>query len=140
MICFNLSDKEEKIAKAVVNAAYTIHKKLGPGLLESVYEVCFCYELEKVGFKARRQVPIPIIYENIVFTINTTPPNPPDVDIPVDDSYVKDELFVSGTTDDGVEKVIIYINANKVDSFDVSDGEYSGVIDISDYDAFFVNN
>ncbi|HDL17480.1 MAG TPA: hypothetical protein ENH29_00330 [Bacteroidetes bacterium] len=40
-----LSEKEEKIAKKIVDSAYTVHKRLGPDLLERVYEVCFCHEL-----------------------------------------------------------------------------------------------
>src|SRR4051812_15469830 len=43
------SEQEDKIGKAIVNAAYTVHKALGPGLLESIYEVCFCHELTKQG-------------------------------------------------------------------------------------------
>ena len=62
-----ISDEEEKIGKAVVDAAYTIHKTLGPGLLEKVYEVCFCHELSKKGFGVVRQVDIPIVYDGIVF-------------------------------------------------------------------------
>jgi len=46
-----ISQEEERIGKAVVNAAYTIHKELGPGLLEKVYEVCFSHELIKNGIK-----------------------------------------------------------------------------------------
>ena len=42
-----LSEREEIIAKKIVDAAYAVHKRLGPGLLEKVYEVCFCYELSK---------------------------------------------------------------------------------------------
>lgn len=40
-----ISPEEELIGKAIVNAAYTVHKELGPGLLEKVYEVCFCHVL-----------------------------------------------------------------------------------------------
>ncbi len=39
----------DEIATKIVDAAYTVHKALGPGLLENVYEVCFCHELEKRG-------------------------------------------------------------------------------------------
>ncbi|MDW7681149.1 MAG: GxxExxY protein, partial [bacterium] len=39
-----LSVREEYIATQIVDAAYTVHNKLGPGLLEKVYEVCFCHE------------------------------------------------------------------------------------------------
>ena len=56
-----LSDKEERIAKAIVEAAFAVHSTLGPGLLESVYEVCFCHELSKKGLSYRRQVDIPIV-------------------------------------------------------------------------------
>ncbi|MCH7764343.1 MAG: GxxExxY protein [Candidatus Marinimicrobia bacterium] len=62
-----LSEKEESIAKKIVDAAYTVHKVLGPGLLEKVYEVCFCHELSKKVLKYKRQVNVPIIYDGIVF-------------------------------------------------------------------------
>ena len=42
-----IENEIEYLAKEIVNIAYKIHSSLGPGLLESVYEVCFCYELEK---------------------------------------------------------------------------------------------
>jgi GxxExxY protein len=45
-----LSKEEEQIGKAIVNSAYIVHKELGPGLLEKVYEVCFCYVLSKNGY------------------------------------------------------------------------------------------
>jgi len=62
-----ISDKEERIAKAIVDAAYAVHSALGPGLLENVYEVCFCHELAKRGLSCRRQVVVPIIYDGITF-------------------------------------------------------------------------
>jgi GxxExxY protein len=57
----------EKIGKLVVDSAYTVHYNLGPGLLEKVYEVCFCHELLKRGLKYQRQVTIPIVYDNLQF-------------------------------------------------------------------------
>lgn len=62
-----LSEREESIGKQIVDGAYTVHKKLGPGLLEKVYEVCFCHELTKRGLDFRRQVDIPIVYDGVVF-------------------------------------------------------------------------
>jgi len=62
-----LSEREEYIAKQIVDAAYTVHKNLGPGLLEKVYEVCFCHELSKRGLQYKRQVNFPIIYDGIIF-------------------------------------------------------------------------
>jgi GxxExxY protein len=57
----------ERIAKLVVDAAYAVHYNLGPGLLEKVYEVCFCHELTKRGLSYQRQVDIPIVYDNHIF-------------------------------------------------------------------------
>lgn len=62
-----LSEREETLARKIVDSAYTVHKKLGPGLLERVYEVCFCHQLSKQGLKYQRQVDIPIVYDGIVF-------------------------------------------------------------------------
>ncbi|HZX13051.1 MAG TPA: GxxExxY protein [Thermodesulfobacteriota bacterium] len=62
-----LSEREVAIAQKIVDAAYAVHKKLGQGLLEKVYEVCFCHELSKQGLKYQRQVDIPIIYDGMVF-------------------------------------------------------------------------
>ena len=62
-----LSAREESIAKAIVEAAYRVHKELGPGLLEKIYEVCFCHELNKMGFSALRQVDCPLTYDGIFF-------------------------------------------------------------------------
>ena len=58
---------ENEIAKQIIDAAYKIHKALGPGLLESVYETLLAHVLEKRGFNVRRQVPVPIVYEGISF-------------------------------------------------------------------------
>jgi GxxExxY protein len=55
------------IGKKIVDSAYTVHKNLGPGLLEKVYEICFCHELSKRSLSFQRQVNIPVIYDNIVF-------------------------------------------------------------------------
>ncbi len=62
-----LSEREEEIGRAIVEAAYKIHRALGPGLLEGVYEVCFCHELTKLGFQIRQQVVVPVVYDGLVF-------------------------------------------------------------------------
>ena len=51
----------EKIGKLIVDSAYTVHINLGPGLLEKVYEVCFCHELTKRGLYFQRPIDIPIV-------------------------------------------------------------------------------
>ncbi|MCP4711015.1 MAG: GxxExxY protein [Planctomycetes bacterium] len=67
MIYKKVSDKEEAIAGKIVDAAYQVHKNLGPGLLEKVYEVCFCHELKKRNLIFQRQVTIPVKYDGLVF-------------------------------------------------------------------------
>jgi len=64
---WSVAGGEEDIAKKIVDSAFTVHKKLGPGLLEKVYEICFCHELSKRGLKYQRQVYVPIIYDGIIF-------------------------------------------------------------------------
>ncbi len=58
---------ENEISGIVIDAAMQIHKRLGPGLLESVYEVILAYELRKRGLHCERQVPVPIVYDSIRF-------------------------------------------------------------------------
>ncbi|HED00413.1 MAG TPA: GxxExxY protein [Proteobacteria bacterium] len=58
---------ENEIAKEIVDAAYYVHKRLGLGLLESVYEIILAYELKKRGVKVERQVPVAIIFDGIKF-------------------------------------------------------------------------
>ena len=57
----------ESIGKKIIDSAYTVHKELGPGLLEKVYETCFCHELSKRGLNFHRQKDIPIVYDGITF-------------------------------------------------------------------------
>ena len=64
---YQLTEYEEWLCKEIVDCAYKVHKELGPGLLEKVYEVCFCHELTKKGIKYKRQVKLPIFYDGLEF-------------------------------------------------------------------------
>jgi GxxExxY protein len=57
----------EVVGKLIVDSAFAVHKTLGPGLLERVYEICFCHELQKRSLNFQRQVEIPIIYDGLTF-------------------------------------------------------------------------
>lgn len=59
--------KENQIGKEVVDAAVKVHRELGPGLLETVYEVVLAKELQARGLKVERQVPVPIVYGGVRF-------------------------------------------------------------------------
>ena len=56
---------EEDVGHTIIGAAIKVHSTLGPGSLESAYELCLVYELEKLRLRVGRQVPIPIRYEDL---------------------------------------------------------------------------
>src|SRR6185503_9551238 len=58
---------ENQISKLILDAAFKVHTRTGPGLLESVYEVTLAHELRKLGLRVERQVPIPIRYDELTF-------------------------------------------------------------------------
>jgi GxxExxY protein len=58
---------ENEIAAVIVDAALSVHRTLGPGLLESVYEAALAFELRDRGLRVQRQVPIPVRYRNVIF-------------------------------------------------------------------------
>lgn len=58
---------ENEIGTVIVNAAIAVHRQLGPGLLESVYEIVLAYELPKRGLCVNRQMPIRIHYQDMIF-------------------------------------------------------------------------
>jgi len=63
-----ITERTEAIAKIVVNSAFKVHKELGPGLLERVYEICLAHEIRKTGLDVKRQIDIPIVYDGIEFS------------------------------------------------------------------------
>jgi GxxExxY protein len=60
---------ENELSRIVFNDALKVHRNLGPGLLESSYEECLFYELQKSGLLIERQKPLPLIYEDIKLDI-----------------------------------------------------------------------
>jgi len=53
------------LSHEIIKAALKVHSILGPGLLESAYEACLLYELQRAGFKVAAQVPLPLVYESV---------------------------------------------------------------------------
>lgn len=54
-----------KLTETIIGCAIEVHKQLGPGLLESAYEECLCYELKQAGLNFERQKPVPVVYKEI---------------------------------------------------------------------------
>jgi len=71
-----------KLTQRIIGCAIEVHKHLGPGLLESAYEECLAFELEKEGFTVRRQQPTPVIYKDVKLDCGYR------IDILVEDSVV----------------------------------------------------
>lgn len=60
-----LPPRVERIGRTVIDAAFTVHRVLGPGLLESVYETCLAEELRQAGLEVERQVGMPVAYGDV---------------------------------------------------------------------------
>ena len=71
-----------QISYDIIGASYKVHSALGPGLLESAYEVCLAHELLKIGYKVERQKPLPIIYDGVRLDAGFR------IDLLVDDSVI----------------------------------------------------
>ena len=56
-------DEDERIGKIILDCAFEVHKELGPGLLESIYEECLCEEIKNKGLKVENQVYLPLLYK-----------------------------------------------------------------------------
>lgn len=61
-----LTEREKELAEEITDIAFSIHRALGPGLLESVYEACFCHELSQRGIPYKKQQKLPIHYNGLV--------------------------------------------------------------------------
>lgn len=55
----------ERVVTQVMDGAFKVHRALGPGLLESVYEICLCHELAKQNISFQRQLSLPVVYDNV---------------------------------------------------------------------------
>ncbi len=53
------------LTQEIIGAAIKVHRKLGPGLLESAYEACLAHEIEKLGFRVEQQKAVPLVYETV---------------------------------------------------------------------------
>ena len=56
---------ENEISSKIIGAAIEVHSQLGPGLLESTYEVCLFHELKQAGLEAKQQIPLPVVYKDV---------------------------------------------------------------------------
>ena len=62
-----IDEETENIASKVIESAFRVHRELGPGLLESVYETCMCFELREAGVRYERQTAVEVVYRGTRF-------------------------------------------------------------------------
>ena len=92
-----------EITGQTVDACYKIHSDLGPGLLESVYEIILYHELKSRGFKVNRQVPIPIEYKGIKFDKGFV------ADLIVNDTVILELKSIRETSDVDKKQLLTYL-------------------------------
>ncbi|MBK6951046.1 MAG: GxxExxY protein [Crocinitomicaceae bacterium] len=56
---------ENDLSAKIIGAAIEVHKQLGPGLLESTYEICLAFELKELGLEVKQQVALPVVYKDV---------------------------------------------------------------------------
>jgi GxxExxY protein len=91
------------ITHEILDAAYTVHSELGPGLLESAYQACLVYELKKKGLKVEVEKPLPLVYRDIKLDYGYR------IDILVEDKVVVELKTVDTFNDVHIAQVLTYL-------------------------------
>ncbi len=96
-----------EITHEILDSAYKIHSKLGPGLLESAYQACLVYELRKKGLKVEVEKPLPLIYEEVKLECGYR------IDMLVEDQVVIELKTVEAFTDVHTAQVLTYLKLSE---------------------------
>ena len=94
---------ENELSRIIVNSALKVHRNLGPGLLESSYEECLCYELRKEGLFVEKQKTLPLIYEEVKLEIGYR------IDLLVEKKVVIEVKSVEALNDVHLAQVLTYL-------------------------------
>ncbi|AEI48311.1 hypothetical protein Runsl_1887 [Runella slithyformis DSM 19594] len=94
---------ENELAKKVYFAALKVHQNLGPGLLESAYEECLFYELQKIGLRVEKQKALPLIYEEIRLEVGYR------LDLLIENKVIVEIKAVEAFTDVHTAQVLTYL-------------------------------
>ncbi len=98
---------ENDIAKKVIDLSFKIHKNLGPGLLENVYQNCLVYELQKLGYRVEKEKALPVIYETIKMECGYR------VDILIENRVVIEVKSTSSLLDIHLAQLLTYLKIGK---------------------------
>ena len=94
---------ENELSEKIIGAAINVHKNLGPGLLESAYEECLYYELNKSGLKVDKQKPMPLIYKDVKLDCGYR------IDLMVENKVVIEIKSVEALNDVHLAQVLTYL-------------------------------
>lgn len=99
---------ERRVSEQVIGAAIEVHRFLGPGLLESIYEQCLCYELSQRGLSIRRQVPLPLVYKGTRLATDLV------MDVVVDDSVLVELKAVASVLPVHQAQLMTYLKLSRL--------------------------
>ncbi len=100
--------KENEISSLIIGCAIEVHRQLGPGLLESVYEEALCYELNQIGLAFERQQSVPIKYKQVLLR------TPLRLDLLVEGKVIVDNKAKSDITAIDKQKLLTYLRLRDV--------------------------
>jgi GxxExxY protein len=103
-----ISAAADQIARTVIDAGLKVHKALGPGLLESAYEHCLADELVSRGLSVRRQVPMPIVYEDVALDAGYR------LDLLVNEQVIVEIKAVNSLTPTHEAQALTYLKLSKL--------------------------
>ena len=95
---------DEQVLKQVLDCAFRVHTALGPGLLESAYEECLCYEMNQSGLMVQRQLAVPLVYKEVKLDAGFR------LDILVNDCVIVELKSVECLTDIHLAQILTYMN------------------------------
>lgn len=94
---------ENEIGTIILDAAFQVHKELGPGLLESTYETCLSYEASERGLLIERQIPLPVIYKEVKLDCGYR------IDLRADEKVIVEVKAVESLHDIHLAQVLTYM-------------------------------
>jgi GxxExxY protein len=94
---------ENELSKIVFNCALKVHQNLGPGLLESAYEECLFYELNKTGIEIQKQKALPLVYEEVKLDIGYR------IDIIIENKLILEIKSVEALNDIHFAQLLTYL-------------------------------
>ena len=95
------------LTQQILGCAYKVHTGLGPGLLESAYEECLYYEMHKAGLKVKRQIDIPLSYEEVKLSVGFR------LDLIVEDKVIVEVKAIEAFKDIHTAQVLTYLKLTK---------------------------